>query len=213
MNGFWLISYVALWALVIALAIVVLGLVRQLGVIHLRLGPDGNVTTTTEGLALGSAAPDFRATDVIRKQEVTLAGVRRRPTIMVFVSPWCRPCLELIPHLIKFYRHWSKQVNLVVVSQASAEDTAELAATHKLPMVVVADAAKTISEAYLVRATPFAYRLDKDGKVQRRGIVNDLDALEALLEDVSPSELTIELPLVVVTTPQDVAAQERAGGG
>ena len=37
MSGIWLISYIALWVLVIALAAVVLGLVRQLGLIHLRL--------------------------------------------------------------------------------------------------------------------------------------------------------------------------------
>jgi hypothetical protein len=48
MNGIWLISYISLWILVVVLAIIVLGLVRQLGMIYLRLGPEQNLLATTE---------------------------------------------------------------------------------------------------------------------------------------------------------------------
>jgi len=96
MSGLWLVSYIALWLLVIALTLIVLGLVRQLGLIHLRLGPEQNVLTTKEGLELGSPAPDFRATDIVQGKEITLADLKGRQSVLVFVSPSCSPCLELM---------------------------------------------------------------------------------------------------------------------
>jgi len=59
---------------------------------------------------------------------------------------------------------------------------------------ILSDPEGAISKAYQVRATPFAYRLDKESRVRRRGIVNNLEGLEALLEGVSPSELIVALP-------------------
>ena len=194
MSGLWLISYIALWVLVILLTTVVLGLVRQLGLIYLRLGPEQNVLATKEGLELGSPAPDFRATDIVHGKEITLPDLKGRQSVLVFVSSSCSPCLELMPHIAAAQRSWDGKVNIVLFSQGSAQANLDLANDHKLKTLVLSDPTGTISTAYKVRATPFAYRLDKDGLVRRRGIVNKLEDLEALLEDASPSEAVVELP-------------------
>ncbi len=194
MSGTWLASYVALWVLVVLLTVVVLGLVRQLGLIHLRLGPESDLLATTEGLELGSMAPDFRAADVVHGKELTLSDLKGRPNVLVFIAPTCGPCRELMPHVVNFQRSRDGKANVVLFNQSDPQISLELARAYKLPMPVLPDPEGVISKSYQVRATPFGYGLDKNGVVRRRGVVNNLEGLEALLKDASPSEPKVELP-------------------
>lgn len=203
MNGMWLVSYVALWILVILLTVIVLGLVRQLGLIHLRLGPERGVLTPTEGLENGSAAPDFHAVDAISKENFTLATLGDRPSLLIFVSPACRPCLELMPHIASFWRSQHKKLNIVLFSQSNDVSNFNLS---NVSIPVLPDADGVIARAYRVRATPFAYRLDNSGIVKQRGIVNNSEDLEALLQDLSTTEAMVELP-----SPEVSAGNEEVG--
>jgi len=200
MNGMWLISYIALWLLVVLLTIIVLGLVRQLGLINLRLGPEHSILTPTEGLEIGSQAPEFQATDVVNKVNFNLTSLKGRPSLLIFVSPTCRPCLELMPHIANFWQSRHKKLNVVLFSQAS--DGANLNLVN-VPIPVLSDPEGTITKVYQVRATPFAYRLDDLGLVRRRGIVNKFEDLESLLEDVPITETMVELPSYVDDTKEN----------
>ena len=194
MSGIWLVSYLALWALVVLLTVVVLGLVRQLGLIHLRLGPESDLVTTNEGLEIGLPAPDFQANDVISGDKIVLSNLKGTKSILIFVSPSCQPCQELMPHIVTFHRSKNGKVKIVLFIQTDVRESMQFAENHQLRTHVVADPQGNLSKIYQVRATPFAYGLDKEGIVQRQGVVNNLQALEALLEEASASELTIELP-------------------
>jgi methylamine dehydrogenase accessory protein MauD len=186
---------VALWVLVVVLTIIVLGLVRQLGLIHLRLGPDGSrVLGTHEGLELGTLAPDFTATDIVHQTEITLTRLKMQTSILVFASQSCSACLKLMPHIAKFHRSQNGKIQIVLFNQDDIERSLELAQSFELDIPIIADSNGTIAKEYQVRATPFAYRLDKKGYVLRRGIVNDLEGLIELLEDAPSSEITVELP-------------------
>lgn len=196
MSGLWLASYVALWILVILLVIVVLGLVRQLGLIHLRLGLDSHVLTTNEGLELNTAAPEFSGTDLTCGRELKLADLKGRPSVLIFASPSCGPCRALLAHLATFHRKWRRKVNIVLFSQSDSQIAIDLIHVYRLKLSTLADPDGVVAKTYRVHATPFAYRLDKNGIVQRRGIVNDLEGLEALLEDVVTPEPLVELPPV-----------------
>lgn len=52
MDKFWIISYVALWVLVSVLGISLLAVIRQVGLLHLRLPPAG-ARTMSIGPAIG----------------------------------------------------------------------------------------------------------------------------------------------------------------
>ena len=194
MSGLWLISYIALWILVALLTVVVLGLVRQLGLIHLRLGPEEHLLTTREGLEVGTPAPVFREIDLLSEKDIALDDLKGRPSVLVFVSPSCAPCTALMPHLNTFQRSNDGKVNILLFSQSEPQASLELAKTHQLKMPIISDPEGAISKAYQVRATPFAYGLDEAGLVHRRGIANDLQGLEALLEEAPNSEPMVELP-------------------
>ncbi|BCX04313.1 MAG: hypothetical protein KatS3mg053_2251 [Candidatus Roseilinea sp.] len=193
MTGVWLISYIALWLLVIALSVIVLGLVRQLGLIQLRLGLDSDFLNTREGLALHTPAPDFSAMDLRQNRPISLQNLRGCTSILIFVSPRCEPCRTLMPDVVAFARDYRRDLNIVLISQSSAEEALEAFGTDDACIALVADPSGALSKQYEVYVTPFAYRLCKDGLVQRRGIVNDLAGLEALLEDASSPEPPLAL--------------------
>src|SRR5438477_338320 len=61
MSGVWLASYVVLWVVVLLLAFLLAGALRQLGLLQLRLGDDPGALITDTGLQRGAEAPDFTA--------------------------------------------------------------------------------------------------------------------------------------------------------
>ena len=63
MEGWWAASYVVLWLLVLVLMVVVVALARQIGTLHLRLGPRGALEMDEEGPQLGEMLPDHRVAD------------------------------------------------------------------------------------------------------------------------------------------------------
>ena len=62
MSGWWAAAFVVLWILVAVLAIVVVALARQIGVLQLRLAPLGALEVDDEGPVLGEA-PEARSSE------------------------------------------------------------------------------------------------------------------------------------------------------
>ncbi len=196
MSGLWLVSYVALWILVVVLAVIVLGLVRQLGLIHLRIGEEeSGLLKTQEGLELGVSAPDFEATDIVGQTKISLAGLRKRPSILVFVSQSCPACQELMPHITEFQKSQNGNVDLILFNRAPIQNSLELVKNYGLTFPVIADDTGVIFKKYEIQATPFVYHVDKSGVVKQRGVVNSSEGLEALLNNNSSSETTAALPI------------------
>ncbi len=49
MSGWWAAAFIAQWLLVVVLAAIVVALARQVGTLHLRLGPRGALEVDSEG--------------------------------------------------------------------------------------------------------------------------------------------------------------------
>ena len=75
MEGWWAASYAVLWLLVMVLCVVVVALARQIGALHLRLGPRGALEVDAEGPPLGRAMAPIEVTRVEGNRVV----VRERP--------------------------------------------------------------------------------------------------------------------------------------
>ena len=154
MSGWWTAAFVAQWVLLVVLCVVVVALARQVGTLHLRLGPRGALEIDTEGPALGEAMPsiDARAAD---GTTVALGGPGRR-RLVLFSSPTCMVCREVAP---------------AVPAAAGAADL--------LPQIVHdADAER----AFEVPGTPFVLVLDEMGVVRAKGTVNTLEQVEGLVD-------------------------------
>ena len=97
MSGWWAAAFVVQWVLLAALAVVVVALARQVGVLHLRLAPVGALEVDEEGPPLGST-PEPRLASPKEGERLVLGGPGE-PRLVAFVSATCPICDALRPSL------------------------------------------------------------------------------------------------------------------
>ena len=154
MTGWWAVAFVVQWVLVVILFVVVMALARQIGTLHLRLGPRGALEIDTEGPPLGEAPPP-RPAELDGGGRVMLGGPGPL-RLVLFVSPSCPICEEVKP------------------SVPAAVSSAGLAAQ------LVHD--PEAERRWNVPGTPFAVVMDPVGVVRSKGTVNNLEQLEGLVD-------------------------------
>ena len=181
MSGVWLASYVVLWLVVLVLAFLLAGALRQLGLLQLRLGDDPGALITDTGLERGTLAPDFTALESETGELVTLSELAPTARLIVFASPGCLSCRELIPGLNEV-RKTRREFDYLVICRGDVESCQAFGRMNRLEAPMVVDTTGQIEKDYLVTLTPFAYLLDHERNVVIRGIANDWRQLESLLE-------------------------------
>ena len=93
MTPIWIASMILQWVLIIALSVLVLSLIRQLGSLTLQLNAltESNARDT---LAPYSPLPSQEAT-LIDGRQFLFGGTRERPCLLGIFSPTCSACQEL----------------------------------------------------------------------------------------------------------------------
>jgi methylamine dehydrogenase accessory protein MauD len=175
------VSNAVLWAVVIALCVALLAVIRQLGVLHERLAPVGALMLA-KGLKVGDPAPAITVED-LDNHSVTLGAVRadERATLVMFVSPTCPVCKALLPVLktsLASERDW---LDIVLASDGENAVQREFVQTQRLnnfPYLVSA----ALGIAFQVSRLPYAVLIDAKGVLRARGIVNSREHLESLFE-------------------------------
>lgn len=173
------VSVAALWIAVAVLAVVVLALARQIGVLHERVAPAGALLTHP-GPAPGDSAPviDVRTMD---GRVLTVGGPSGRRTMLFFLSPSCPVCKTVLPTLLDVARGETPPIDVVLASDGHPDEHVELAAeqrTRGLPYVLSTE----LGLAYRVAKLPFAVLIDAEGIVRAKGIVNTREHVESLFE-------------------------------
>jgi methylamine dehydrogenase accessory protein MauD len=175
------ISNIVLWVLVLALAAVLLAVVRQLGVLHERITPAGALMLN-RGLTVGEAAPELEVVDLAgRPLHVGAKRADGRSTLLLFVSPTCPVCKTLLPAVKSSRKDERGWLDLILASDGDvAEQRAFVRAQglEAIPYVVSA----ALGLAYQVSRLPFAALLDENGVLRARGLVNSREHLESLFE-------------------------------
>ena len=176
MEGWWAASYIALWLLVVGLCVVVVALARQIGTLHLRLGPRGALEIDDEGPTLDEGVVPIEAAD-LDGRKITIGG-HGSAQLLVFVSPGCRMCNVILGSL----RAASEAANTapLVITDLDAEETRLQFARRRLPAPVAASV--EAFEAYSVPGTPYLVVTDDMGIVRAKGTVNNLEQMEGLIE-------------------------------
>jgi hypothetical protein len=144
---------VAQWVLLLVLCVVVVALARQVGTLHLRLGPRGALEIDAEGPALGEALPAVEAGDP--DGATIVIGGPGPARLILFSSPTCVVCREVAPAVPAAARAGSLEPQ--VVHDPDAERRFE------------------------VPGTPFLLVLDELGVVRAKGTVNTMEQVEGLV--------------------------------
>jgi methylamine dehydrogenase accessory protein MauD len=176
-DALW-ISNVLLWIAVLALAAVVVALVRQIGVLHERLRPVGALALSG-GPEIGAAAPRVEATDLDGASfAVGAPDPEGRDTLLLFVSPGCSVCKALLPAAASLARE--RGLRVLLASDGPREEHAAFAARERIALPYLLGA--PLGLAYRVGKLPWAALIDAAGVLRAQGLANTREHLESLVE-------------------------------
>ncbi len=172
------VSVVLLWIAVLALAVMLWALSRQVGVLFERVAPMGALVTDA-GPPVGATSPRFALTG-IQSEVVELGGAQAQPTLVFFLSPTCPVCKKLIPVLKALVRDERRHLKVVLASDGEAAEHLGFVRQYGLeamPYVL----SKDLGMSFRVSRLPYAVLLDAQGVVAAKGLVNSREQLDSLL--------------------------------
>ena len=174
-------SNAALGVMVVALALVVLALARQVGLLHERLGPVGALALAGGGPQPGEVAPVLEVDDFDGRR-VTIGGVdpTGRSTLLVFVAPSCPMCRTLLPTLRSLAKR-ERALRVVLASDGPRTEHEAFVREHGLGELGYL-LSQPLGLAYRVPRLPWAALVDGRGVLRSQGLVNSREHLESLLE-------------------------------
>ena len=172
------ISLWLLWGVVIILALTVLALARQVGVLHERVAPAGALLNGA-GPGVGEHSPRLEV-HALAGNAVTVGGSLAvgRALLMLFVSHTCPICKKLIP----VAQHFTKTERLEVLYVGDGD----VAEQNKLIAQFGIDGKRFVNGpeiglAYRIDKLPYAVLLDDEGLISAKGLVNSREHLESLI--------------------------------
>jgi methylamine dehydrogenase accessory protein MauD len=172
----------------------------------------GNRSQPGAGLSVGSAAPAFGLRD-LRGAGVTLDDLLAagRPVVLIFTSPECDYCTELLPEIALWQHEYSDKLTISLVSELSIEANRAHVADHTLQHVLVQEDWE-VGEDYQVEVTPSAILITSDGAVGS-SLAEGSDAVETLVAQAvgERAQLPMLHPTTAHTTQETVPAGPDAG--
>ncbi len=176
-----LISQIALWVLLLAMAGLQLAVLRQVGVIHERIAPMGALTFD-KGPKEGESAPPFDLVDLgNRRVRIGGAGAAGKSTLVFFLSPTCPVCKKMLPILKSSARSESSWLDILLASDGEAAEHERFIRAHSLqefPYVL----SQELGLTYRVGKLPYAVLIDDAGVVRAKGLINTREHLESLFQ-------------------------------
>jgi methylamine dehydrogenase accessory protein MauD len=205
-----LVSNVILWVVVIALALVVLALTRQVGILHERVAPAGALMPTS-GPKVGESTETMALSD-LNEKPLSIGGpdAEGLHTLVLFISPTCPVCKSLVPTAKSLAGTERNRLRLVFASdgdkleqhQAYASDLDLDGYSYVL--------SEQLGRSYEVSKLPFAILIGADGTLQSKGLVNTREHLESLIEAMDTGIATLQDYVGIVQQDYDDSVKEKA---
>jgi len=174
-----IVSNVLLWCLLLVLVFVVLGLIRQIGVLHGRLAPAGALMVD-KGVAVGEPAPQVTATGRDGRA-VNFGYPGDRAQLLFFLSPTCPICKSLLPALKSIAREQAPRLDVIYISDGAPDLQQALIAEHQLATATYV-VSPDVGMTYQIGKLPYAVLIDKGGILRAKGLVNSREHLDSLFE-------------------------------
>ncbi|MCB1670406.1 MAG: methylamine dehydrogenase accessory protein MauD [Gammaproteobacteria bacterium] len=179
-------------AVVLILVFAMFALARQIGVLHTRLAPAGALMTTA-GPKVGQPAPVLSVPD-LKGTPVTIGGPSKLPQLVLFVSPTCPICKELVPTAKSMAK--DEKLSLVFGSDGGQvqkhSDYVSKMKIEKYPYIVSLE----LGMKFEVGKLPYAVLIDEQGVLRSKGLVNSREHLESLVESMRSGYESIQDYLV-----------------
>ena len=173
-----IVSQIVSWIVILGLGIALLALARQVGVLHVRVAPAGALLTG-KGPVVGEAAPVL---DALTMDGVSVAIgkalAKGRMQLLLFVSPSCPLCKDLIPIAKNFARR--EKLDIVFVGDDEVEEQRAMIARLEMQDLPFINS-PIVGRTFHVDRLPHAVLIGDDGTVLSKGLVNSREHLESLV--------------------------------
>ncbi len=176
MDGL-VVAFGLLWVLVIALAIAVFALARQVGILFERIAPMGALITDS-GPNVGEKVARFDLT-ALDGRAVTIGEAGARSQLVFFLSPTCPVCKKLLPILSSVATAENAWLDIVLASDGEVAEHQAFVRQRRLekfPYLL----SRELGLAFRVSRLPYAALIDGAGVVRAKGLINNREQLESL---------------------------------
>ena len=172
MIGPFVISYVALWILVLVQAAILIGVTRALYELRDEYADQPSLR--------GRRVPQFSAID-LWGQSVSSESIAGKPAALLFVSPDCSSCMVTLAELKPLVSDATRR--LIVVCGGGNDDCHRLALDSGVTVPVVADEDGELRQLFAISGTPMAVRISAHGVIESYGEPARGEELERLLAE------------------------------
>jgi methylamine dehydrogenase accessory protein MauD len=173
-----IVSQVLSWIVILGLGLALVALARQVGVLHVRVAPAGALLTG-KGPVVGEAAP---ALDVATMDGAPLSIgktlAKGRMQLLLFVSPHCPLCKDLIPIAKNFARR--EKLDIVFVGDDDPSEQQAMIARLEMGGMPFVNG-PMVGRVFHVDRLPHAVLIGDNGTVLSKGLVNSREHLESLI--------------------------------
>ena len=226
MTGWWLVTFILLWLVMLAVVALLMGTLRQLGLLQQQLGLNASTQSahTGDDPPLEQDGPIIGAelTGDLYEDLATINGygvlaratVRRAAgTVFVFLTPLCETCQQIVEPLNAFAEARQPELHISVILRADADACRAFLGIFPLHLPVIGDHDQEITKRFDVHRTPLGLFYDADGILVRKAILMGPEYLSALVGDeISADAIAARhlVPPVVSTSalaPQSSAAE------
>ncbi len=190
METFVFYSVILLWAFQFFFLFCLFLCFRQFGLLFLQTGEG----VSRDGIAMGKGIPIFQGESLKSGRNLGTKEVIGQEAVIAFVSPDCKPCLELLPDWNEAVDLYQDQFRFVLFVQGDPAEAKKMIEGNSLKGEVVADPDQQILRRFQVRVTPFGFALDENGVVKEKGLCGGhphLHRLIASLKEVSQIEASL----------------------
>tara|TARA_B100000780_G_C21121545_1_gene454345 strand:+ start:129 stop:779 length:651 start_codon:yes stop_codon:yes gene_type:complete len=187
-----IISNIILWIALIALALMVFALTRQVGILHERIAPAGALMPTS-GPKVGELTQALELT-ALNGDGVTIGGVNKSglATFILYVSPTCPVCKALVPTAQMLVQSEANRMRLVLASDgdevSSHQRYSQDMNLNDTPYLLSEELGRTFEVSKL----PFAVLIAADGTLRGKGLVNTREHMESLIESMDSGITSVQ---------------------
>ncbi|HEU5374816.1 MAG TPA: MauE/DoxX family redox-associated membrane protein [Ktedonobacteraceae bacterium] len=169
---------------------------RRLAQVGIAFGMPEQVPSEA-GLPVGTTAPAFVGSG-LDHETISLNALRAlgKPIVLIFTSPICGPCSELMPDVGRWQRDYANRLTVALLSRGSTEDNRAKASEHRLSRLVLQQE-NEIDALYNVQGTPSAVLIHPDSLIESSLVVGP-EAIRALVERAASLR---QLPLLSLILP------------
>lgn len=193
MTGLWLASYLVLWGLIVVLRLLLIGILRQIGLMyrhlesrHSQLQGDTPIAAVEhDGPTIGEPMVHLESESINGFETLLTAMHDRGSTLQVFMSSMCETCQHIVDPLKALAAEAARAVQVAIIMRVDEQACRAFLSVFPLYMPVVCDRDRPITMGLDMRHTSFGLLFDEHGTLIRKGLLEGQEDLLALLGDRS----------------------------